>query len=196
MEFINEIIERKKSGRNIVVAEIGVGFGASTLLACLKLSSDDVYYCFDFRSSIVMLLEDLKRIEEIRCEIIGIGNSTKTFDSYNWSLSNLIFKMRNQNEDGMFDVCYLDGAHDFARDGLAICLLKQLMKIGGTLILDDVILSLNQWALPEYIEQNFTPEQSEDLQILRAQKIFLESDPNFQQISKTNAYRGIFKRIN
>jgi predicted O-methyltransferase YrrM len=37
-----------------------------------------------------------------------------------------------------FDFCYLDGAHDFTIDGLAVFLVERLLRPGGWLLLDDL----------------------------------------------------------
>ena len=35
----------------------------------------------------------------------------------------------------------------------------------------------------------------EDMQVLRAQKIFLDHDSNFEKLSEPNAWRSVFRRI-
>ena len=195
-EFLKAIdIKKSFSNKPIIVAEIGVGFGASALAACIKLSEQDTYYCFDFESSVNALLEDLSRVQNIKCKRLGFGNTPRNLDSYNWNLSKLVLDMIKENRDGIFDVAYLDGAHDFARDGLAVCLLKKLVKPTGFLVLDDVMSRLTTWASPNYIDINFTREQAEDQQILRAQNIFLIGDSNFEQLTEPDSYRSVFRRI-
>lgn len=195
-EFMKAIDFKKAfSNKPITVAEIGVGFGASALAACLKLSEKDTYYCFDFEPSILALLADLKKIEDVKCKIAGFGNTYKNQDSYNWNLSKLVIDMKKENRDGIFDVAYLDGAHDFARDGLAVCLLKQLVKPSGFLILDDIMLKLSGLIIQSYLDENYTQEQTEDLQLLRVQTIFLDCDSNFEKLSEPDAWRGVFRRI-
>lgn len=98
------------------------------MLATRKLSSEDTYYFFDFADNAYALLEYLQKIPEVKCKLIAVGNSRKNWDSYNWNLSTMLLQIRSRDEDGMFDVVYLDGAHTFLHDGLAICMLKILMK--------------------------------------------------------------------
>lgn len=195
-EFIDAIIDKKRqSHKPIAITEVGIGYGASTLLASTILDKGDEYYCFDFNHILTALAEDLQKLTDIHCDFVLMGNTNKTFDSYNWALSNLVLHMKSENLDGMFDVAYLDGAHLFPQDGLAICLLKILMKREGILILDDLFLKTTDseyWT--EYHSKNFTMEQMEDMQVLRAQKIFLENDPNFEQLSKPDSSRGVFSR--
>ena len=196
-EFMNAIDEHKNSSKNLVIAEIGVGFGASTLLACQKLSAGDVYYCFDFQNSIVALLEDLKKFPDLKCAVVGVGNSHKAWDSYNWNLSSMLLDMRLQNLDGWFDVCYLDGAHTFLHDGLAVCMLKEMIKPNGILILDDLFWTYaSSPIVSEFGKEQFPEDQWKARQVLRVQDIFLINDPKFKRLSDSESWRGVFKRIN
>lgn len=70
-------------------------------------------------------------VPEICCHIEGIGNTHKVFDSYAWSLNNMVFDMRKKHLDGIFDVVYLDGAHSLIHDGLSSCLVKEFSVISG-----------------------------------------------------------------
>ena len=160
------------------------------------LDENDAYYCFDLENRIEEFKYDLQAQDfGIKCKIITRGNSHKPLDSYNWSLSNMIFEMRERHEAGIFDAVYLDGAHNFIHDGLAVCLLKELIKDGGYLILDDLFWSyaesstVREWGL-----QRFTKEQTEDYQIFRVQEIFLTHDPNWEKLSSPKDERGVFRK--
>ena len=198
-EFLSAIKKIKSNyppSRNITVAEIGIGFGATTLQALKALDENDVYYAFDFEHNIRALEEDLQaRDFGIKCQLITKSNSTKQFDSYNWNLSNMVFGMRARNEAGIFDAVYLDGAHTFFHDGLAVCLLKELVKDDGFLILDDI-----PWSYAEHHPDRelgfklFPKEQAEDKQIFRVQELFLSNDPNFEKLSSPKDWRGVFHK--
>lgn len=60
--------------------------------------------------------------------------------SYTWWLKAQIEK--NSDEQGnctpLYDFCYLDGAHNFTIDGLAVVLVERLLRPGGWLLLDDL----------------------------------------------------------
>lgn len=155
------------------------------------LSADDMYYCFDFEDLLKDFADDLRaRNFGIKCRINMAGNSHSNWDSYSWNLSNLIFQMRERHEAGIFDAAYLDGAHTFFHDGLAVCLLKELIKEGGFLILDDLFWKCGD----RYYVDNLPKNQREDYQILRVQELFLMNDPNFEKLSSPKAYRGIFRK--
>lgn len=197
-EFLSVInhVKHLQPPHSITVAEIGIGVGATALPALMILEKGDTYYAFDFQDRLSDFIDDLQaRNFGITCKIIVEGNSHNEWDSYNWNLSNIIFQMRKQKQAGIFDAVYLDGAHTFFHDGLAVCLLKELIKDGGFLILDDLFW---RFAGGRYGEKagpgRLTREQMEDYQILRVQEIFLSNDPNFEKLSPPNAYRGIFRK--
>ncbi|MBR2519859.1 MAG: class I SAM-dependent methyltransferase [Selenomonadaceae bacterium] len=184
------------SPRNISVAEIGIGYGATALQVLKTLGVGDVYYAFDFAEVLNDFAHDLQaRDFGINCEVVLAPNTDNLWDSYNWNLSNMIFKMRERNEAGMFDAVYLDGAHTFLHDGLAVCLLKELIKDGGFLILDDVFWTFmfTKWR-QGYGVGKLTDEQMNDYQVWRARKLFLDNDPNFEALTPPNAYRAVFRK--
>ncbi len=185
--------------QSITVAEIGIGYGATALQVLKLLGKDDVYYCFDFADRFEDFISDLKtRDYGIKCQIVTAGNTHNEWDSYNWNLSNMIFRMRERHEAGIFDAVYLDGAHTLLHDGLAVCLLKELIKVGGFLILDDLFWIFSSdgetGSNTKYASGRLTKEQMDDCQILRVQELFLSNDPNFEKLSPPQAYRGIFRK--
>lgn len=198
-EFLDAVKHLKSitPPHSITVAEIGIGFGATALQILQMLDKDDVYYCFDFGPTLLSFVSDLQaRDFGIKCQITMAGNSFYDWDSYNWNLSNMIFRMREQNLNGIFDAVYLDGAHTLFHDGLAVCLLKELIKDGGILILDDLFwkVSENEWCRQHWKMRRLTMEQMEDMQVLRVQELFLSNDPNFEKLSSPNSWRGVFRK--
>ena len=165
------------------------------------LNEGDRYFCFDFENSIKDFIADVRTLVsrgmlKVNCEILGLHNSDKEWDSYNWNLSNLLLDMRSKKINGIFDVVYLDGAHTFLHDGLAVCMLKELIRQGGFLVLDDLFWSYSEseWGRG-YGPTRLTKQQMDDKQILRVQEIFLTHDTNFVKLSDDKSYRGIFRRI-
>ena len=185
-EFIELIRKKKNENRRINVAEIGIGYGATAVEACKCLTQEDTYFCFDFEDLIDNLLYDLKQIPEINCQIIGKGNTHKICDTYAWNLSELLFEMRNDGKNGLFDVVYLDGAHTFIHDGLACCLLKELLKPKGYLLFDDMF-----WARGtknEKWNELYTEEQLTEYQVQRVVNAFMIEDDRFHQIYMSHSF--------
>lgn len=138
-------------------------------------------------------------LPDVTCQISAYGNTHKHWDSYAWALSNLLFTMREHQEDGVYDVVYLDGAHSFFHDGLACCLLKELVKPGGYLIFDDMRWTyagsptVNPDKNPGTAE-NMTEEQIADQQVTRVVRCFMEHDPAFICQSEKHALRAVFQK--
>lgn len=198
-EFTSIVKKLKSSDpqKSITIAEIGIGYGATALQILQLLGENDTYYCFDFEDLMQDFVSDLQTKDfGVKCRVVPMGNSHYTGDSYNWNLSNLIFDMRERQEAGMFDAVYLDGAHTLLHDGLAVCLLKELLRDDGILILDDVYWTVanSKTVRANAIKHGMPRDQMEDMQVLRAQKIFLDTDPNFEKLSPPNAHRSIFRK--
>lgn len=60
--------------------------------------------------------------------------------SYDWFLKEQVAERSDEsgNCEPLYDLCYLDGAHDWTIDGLAVVLVERLLKPGGWLVLDDM----------------------------------------------------------
>lgn len=73
--------------------------------------------------------------------------------SYNWFLKEQVEERSDAhgNCDPLYDFCYLDGAHNFDIDGLAVVLVEKLLRPGGWLLLDDLDWTYehNPWVAPE-----------------------------------------------
>jgi predicted O-methyltransferase YrrM len=77
--------------------------------------------------------------------------------SYNWRLMKLI-----EENHTTFDLCYLDGGHDWYNTGLAFFLVDKLLRPGGWIIFDDLDWTMEhlntQWALRKPLEERITPQ--------------------------------------
>lgn len=107
----------------------------------------------------------------------------------------MIFQMRKNDGFDGFDVVYLDGAHTFFHDGLAVALLKELLKESGYLILDDLFWSYAK--SPTLSNSGFdklTDEQRNDAQINRVAKLFLDYDKGFV-CKKRTGDRAVYQKI-
>lgn len=82
--------------------------------------------------------EDLfQRLPSLRARI----DFVRTPDSsYVWWLKNKVEELSDDsgNCTPYVDFCYLDGAHDFTIDGLAVVLIEKLLRPDGWLLLDDL----------------------------------------------------------
>jgi predicted O-methyltransferase YrrM len=60
--------------------------------------------------------------------------------SYDWYLKEQVQSRSNDAGfcEPLYDLCYLDGAHEWVIDGLAVVLVEKLLRADGWLILDDL----------------------------------------------------------
>ena len=203
-ELLELIKTNKSSGKEIegdisyVVAEIGVGIGATAVKIMELLSENDQYYMFSFEDDALELKADLKRCGFQCKNIHAMGNSRKKFDSYNWTLAKLY---QSSEKKEIFDISYLDGAHSFLFDGLACCLLKKMTKKGGIIVFDDIDWSyaksptVNPTANPAILN-DCTEEQINTQQIKMVVEIFMKDDPEWELIEEfTSKHRATYKKI-
>lgn len=200
-EFIETIRKKKLEQRIISVAEIGIDVGATAVEACKLLETADNYYLFDFQDIVDMLKEDLSKVPGICCNIKACGNSHRVFDSYCYTLCDILFDMRNKGLNGIFDVAYLDGLHGFSHDGLALCLLKELMKPEGYLVIDDINWTYQDESLSQSAREEtskwWSDSQLCEAQVRRAVNAFMINDKSFEEIVLGNlndSRRIIYKK--
>jgi len=117
------------------VLELGFRHGVSTcyMADCLR----------DLASEGSIVTIDLKSAEKIKPDIqyllgqLGLRDLVDIYyenTSYNWRL----MKMIEEDSTPRFDMCYLDGAHNWYTDGFAFFLVDRLLRPGGWIIFDDV----------------------------------------------------------
>ncbi|MGF1540211.1 MAG: class I SAM-dependent methyltransferase [Pleurocapsa sp.] len=77
--------------------------------------------------------------------------------SYNWRLMKLI-----EENQTTFDLCYIDGGHDWYNTGFAFFLVDKLLQPGGWIIFDDLDWTMEhidaKWALRKPVEERITPQ--------------------------------------
>ena len=116
------------------VLELGFRHGVSTcyMAAALddvgggNITTIDLLSAKDAEPNIDSLLGDL-----------GLAHLVSIYyepTSYLWRL----MKMLEEDGSPRFDLCYIDGAHDWATDGFAFFLVDKMLKPGGIIILDDM----------------------------------------------------------
>src|SRR5262245_43781008 len=83
-----------------VIAEIGIGIGATTLEFCKLLNHKGRIYLFDFQEKVNELGSDLTNLGFTNFVILG--NENKPYDGYGWSLAKLLLQTRRENRNGLF----------------------------------------------------------------------------------------------
>ncbi|HBC31341.1 MAG TPA: hypothetical protein DC024_08895 [Clostridiales bacterium] len=135
--FVSELIKTKQQLNKICVAEIGIGIGATSKEIYNILDDEDEYYIFDYDEKIKELKYDLEYLYDSGPKLHLYGNSKLTHDSYAWSLYNIWEKCFNRGNTNLFDLVFLDGAHDFVIDYVSCSILMKLLNQNGAIIIDN-----------------------------------------------------------
>ncbi len=182
-EFMKKVYRTNQSFR---YAEFGI-YKGSTASTVHSLFPKSEIHLFDFQET----LDDFKLNKSNSSDrYYYYGNSQKYNDSYNWSLIKLIEE--NQNEP-IFDYCFLDGAHTVAIDALNFFLVDRLLKVGGYLDFDDYNWklrgsSLDPTLIPE-INDQYTDEQIDSKQVKMIIDILVKPDPRYEEVVKNKIFR-------
>jgi predicted O-methyltransferase YrrM len=132
------IYDHIRATRPSEILELGTSYGVSAayMAAALQANGHGRITTVDHvRSNDPgQLLERLAPEVVRRIELVRIADS-----SYNWWLKQQVETRSDGhgNVEGSYDLCYLDGAHNWTVDGLAVILLVKLLRPGGWLLLDD-----------------------------------------------------------
>lgn len=167
--------------RNARVAEVGVGVGATTVEMAKMMDNQGELHLFDFDEAVTDLAADIDRLGFRN--VHAHGNTPKLFDSYNWALGKLLLEVKAGNA-APFDFIYIDGAHNFPVDGLAVSISMQLLAPGGYLLMDDVDWSYSRSKAmhPDdnpIVREWFTDEQISTQQVGFVCRLFLDGNPDF-----------------
>jgi predicted O-methyltransferase YrrM len=123
------------------VLEIGTAHGVSTAYLAAALPEDEGFVTSVDSAAAAPTRspsadEVLRRVGlRDRVELVLVEDS-----SYTWWLKEQVERRsdENGNVEPRYDFCYLDGAHNWTIDGLAVVLIEKLLRPGGWLLLDDL----------------------------------------------------------
>jgi predicted O-methyltransferase YrrM len=183
-----------------MIAEVGVGVGATSLVLCQTLANKGEIHFFDFEERVESLLTDLAA--EGFTNTHGHPNTRRFFDSYAWTLGKLVLERRAAGEVAMFDFIFFDGAHAYQYDAAATILLKDLLKPGGILLMDDydwsfaVSPTMRKNSNPP-LEKLYTEEQIEASHVKFICDLFLDDDPAYERLDigyKTQEHRRAYRK--
>ena len=106
-----------------------------------------------------------------RCGYLDLVNFYYEPVSYNWRLMKLI------ESKTKFDLCYLDGGHDWYNTGYAFFLVDRVLKPGGWIIFDDLDWTMEhldtKWALRKPLEERQTA------QVRKVWELLVKTHPNY-----------------
>lgn len=169
------------------VLELGFFHGASTCFIANAVSDLE-------GASVVCIDKDRARAldpnVETLLEKLGLRELVDVHyepNSYLWRL----MKMLEKHQEPIFDLCYLDGAHNWFVDGFAFFLVDRLLKPGGWMVLDD--LNWRYSDSPTFRGSKTLEEmpidEAECFQIRKVFELLIQRQPgyaNFKEDNKNN----------
>ena len=195
IEYLKKLLNHNPSP--LTIAEVGVGYGATSVEIVKRLRQEDTFYFYSFQEEVDELYDDLKKQEYCKCSLVPMGNSHTLYDSFCWNLGKQAIDLKGK--EGIFDLVYLDGAHSFLFSGLACALLKTLIRDNGCLIFDDLSWSYgnspdrNPKVEPGILEQ-YTQEQVDTFQIQMVVDAFMKNDKGWKR-ERTTKRRAIYRKL-
>jgi predicted O-methyltransferase YrrM len=180
--------------------EVGIGIGATSIELCRLLAHRGEIWFFDFEDKLAELTTDLRAagFDNFRT----FGNSRRTYDSYGWTLAMELRRMRERGQQAGIDFAYLDGAHTFFHDAPATVCLKEMVKPGGYLLMDDydwtiaVSPSMRPTVNPS-ITRDYTDEQIELSHVEMVCALLFDNDHCFERVDigyRRQEHRRAYRR--
>lgn len=114
------------------------------------------------------------------------------YESYNWRLMNFI----EENNNPIFDFCYIDGAHDWNVDGFAFLLVDKLLKPGGWIIFDDMDWSFGSSPSMKNMDRvkNMPIDVKDTPHVAKVFDLLVKEHPNFCNFEVTDFGWGIAQK--
>ena len=193
-EFIEKFVYLKRQKINLRVAEFGVDKGASSIEIIKRMKNGDVFDLYD-REKAPFFRNKKNLMKTSRGTINFHINSNKLLDSYSWSLAKIYLERKQSNNQiGIWDLIYLDGSHNYLVDGLASVYLKELLKVNGIIIFDDM-----KWVFSASSNKKtnkfYNDEQIKTPHVSLIVDTLLRPDKRFEELSDSNSRRAIFKKL-
>ncbi len=180
-----KIYDHIRANRPTSVLELGTAnaVGTSYIAAALDANGDGRVTSVD-RTSASYEPGPTKVLADVglahRAELIRNPDT-----SYNWWLKKQIVARSDSdgNTEPVYDFVFLDGAHEWNVDGLAVLLVEKLLKSGGWLLLDDMnwtfATSPSCAASPSALPKGLSDEELHEPHIRAVFEVLLRPHPAF-----------------
>lgn len=159
------------------ILELGFAHGKSScfIASTLKDIGKGHLTTIDRKSAMTRIPNITQLLKEVDLE----EYVTYYFESvtYNWRLMKFI----EENNEPIFDFCYIDGAHDWYNDGFAFLLVDKLLKPGGIIVFDDYGWSFSSSPTmkdTDYVK-NMSKEEQECSQVKKVYDILVKNHPDY-----------------
>jgi predicted O-methyltransferase YrrM len=170
----------------MVIAEVGIGKGATATKIAELMNGKGELYLFDFNERVERVGSLLRSLGYQN--VVTHGFTRALWDSYNWPLMKLI----EAHKEPIFDFVSLDGTHTWLHDGLAFFLIDRLLKVGGYLDFNDYSWSY-EWSAKYHNRplnlDRMTEEQARTKQVKCVVDLLVKRDPRYKAISEDKVYQ-------
>jgi predicted O-methyltransferase YrrM len=171
-------------------AEVGVYRGDTALRIAELLDGDGELHLFDFEDRLAPVVERLAAAGHRN--VVAHPNSRRLLDSYNWSLMRLLA----EHPQPLFDYVFLDGAHTWALDALAFCLVDRLLVAGGHVDFDDYSWTLGRSPSmrPEVfpdVRRLYSDEQIDQPQVALVVDLLVRRDPGYREVVADKVFQKV-----
>jgi predicted O-methyltransferase YrrM len=196
------IYDHVRETRPEIVLELGTGYGVSAayIAAALDENGTGRLVSVDHRSS-ASKYPPAETVAKASADLLSVVEFVREdASSYTWWLRARLEERTDKdgNTGPLYDFCYLDGAHHWTIDGLAVFLVERLLRPGGWLLLDDLDWSFGtktQWADGEIAP--FFPMSPDELRVPHMRSVFdllLKTHPAFTSFSDEDGRWGWAKK--
>ena len=171
-----------------IYGEIGVYHGDTARAVAEVLGGAGELHLFDYADRVEPVAAALRAAGHEN--VVAHANSRRVLDSYNWSLMRLLA----EHPEPLFDYVFLDGAHTWALDALAFCLIDRLLRPGGIVDFDDYAWtlqtspSMRPEVFPDVLAL-YTDEQIAARQVALVVELLVRRDERYEEIVPDKAFR-------
>ena len=174
------------------VLELGFAHGVSTsyMAAALgrlgqgSITAIDTYMAKDRNPRIEYLLEQVGELDRV--------NIFYEPTSYTWRL----MKFLEEDPQPRFDLCYLDGAHNWFVDGFAFFLVDRLLRPGAWIIFDDLNWTYDRSPSLKNTEgvKQMPEDERSTPQIKKVYELLVKTHPDYHNFSVEGSWAFAQKR--
>lgn len=187
IEQANEITKFIEDNNSKNILELGFAHGVSTtyMAACLNrlnrqglITTIDILGAKSRTPNIETLLSKTNLLEKV--------NIFYEPTSYTWRL----MKFLEEDPTPRFDLCYIDGAHNWYVDGFAFFLVDKLLKPGGWIIFDDMNWTYAKSPTNSKVERvRLMPEDEKTTpQVKKIFDLLVKTHPDYHNFKETKQW--------
>ena len=186
-ETLREIYNCIVATRATDCVELGTGFGATTCVMAAAIE--------EIGGGTVTTVDQIVRkpegVEQL-AQLTGLSRHIQAVQhgaGYNWFLMRILRDRTKQGQcEPRFDFCYLDGAHEWEPDALAVLVMAKLLRPGAWMAIDDLNFKLR--GCHKGWEATYGHRSDEELDTMQVGTVFdllVKTHPSLEHIMLSNS---------